>query len=480
MDSSLVRPQSSGGSELEESPDEVPPVVRDDLPVGLGEDDLRLPHEPHGLSVVLADKGRVTADQHVQHDPAGPDVACVVVGHAAGHLGRHVLDLPHRLGEVLAFREPTCHAEVHDLDDAVLYGLRGLQQHVLRSQIPVADFAGVKVAHARQDLHRDGRSLPLGEAVVLQHALEQLPARAELKDQVVVQTVLKHLKQLDDVGVVSLPEDPRDVLEVLQVCSPLVEALHCEGGLGVPVLGLPDAAEVPLYCRDLQRKVVGDLVQIVGGGLRGHDDKVHGELLLQLLHEQSCIATEVVDLNDSVARLHLVGAAPAVPLPDQAIRSDGLDQQSAPVGAIHLHADCPAIGLVNLKLHHVPAALRLPVVLQQRRPADAPRLAHPHGGTVRVPLAAVLCEEPPDKLLVVDLPVAVRVGGVHQQPQPPVVPMVRVDASEDGGELLPGDHAVAVLVEAGEDLHALSVGLVMAGHGRRTRRGRGARGARGA
>mmetsp|Transcript_77584 Transcript_77584/g.179894 ORF Transcript_77584/g.179894 Transcript_77584/m.179894 type:complete len:371 (+) Transcript_77584:727-1839(+) len=370
MGGCLRRRRPRAGSVGEEAPYQVFGPVGDGLPIALGKNEIRSLNQPQRLSVVLTQERGVPAERHVQHNAAGPNVAPVVILPALGHLRRHVDNLPNTSPEeCVTFLKASRRAKINQLDIAVDYWLLGLQQHVLRPQVAVADAARVQVADAGQDLRYHSSSLALCKVVLPQNALEELAARAILDNKVKVDAVLVDLKELDNVGVVQLLEDGRHVLELVECCVLLVHALHGVSGLCVPVDDPPDAAVAALLDpRGIDIVGVTDIANIDQRSLAACDDEIHGQPLLQLLHQALGVAFQVVHFHDSVANAHLLGAARSVPQVYEAVGFDLPDKQRLSIGAVNLYAQARTVGLVHREPHQLGIVDSLPAVHDQRPP----------------------------------------------------------------------------------------------------------------
>mmetsp|Transcript_131636 Transcript_131636/g.366847 ORF Transcript_131636/g.366847 Transcript_131636/m.366847 type:complete len:618 (-) Transcript_131636:115-1968(-) len=186
---------------LQHHADQILRILRDVLPVCSVERKVAQAYLGEHLGVSLAKEGWVATQHHIHDDAATPYVAELVVL-AREHLGRNVIWRARLCRQHLAFLELAREAEIDDLEDVLLDGVLRCEQEVLGLEITVADVQLVHVVDRSQHLlHDDGR-LALLEVALLYDAVEELPAGAELRHQVVEPFVLKRLDELEDVWVV--------------------------------------------------------------------------------------------------------------------------------------------------------------------------------------------------------------------------------------------------------------------------------------
>lgn len=83
----------------------------------------------------------------------------------------------------------------------------GIQQYILRLQIPIDNPLTMQIAQRLQHLHRVESNVVFGEPLVLVDDVEELAARAVLQDEAVEEMGLEALEEFEDEGVVDATQD---------------------------------------------------------------------------------------------------------------------------------------------------------------------------------------------------------------------------------------------------------------------------------
>mmetsp|Transcript_83966 Transcript_83966/g.216105 ORF Transcript_83966/g.216105 Transcript_83966/m.216105 type:complete len:458 (-) Transcript_83966:398-1771(-) len=209
------------------------------------------------LGVGDPSKGWIAAKEHVAHHPDAPGVARFGVALALQYLRRHVVEASDLcvhprllLSRHLAREAEVAHAELRGPDVLV----RVLEHHILRLYVAVAYSVGVQVVQCHQHCPGDDRGVVLRHLLLLQEAVQDIAALAQLQDQVQVVVVLKGLVELDDVGVVERLHDgdlPQQPVEV-PAGRDLRDDLH----------GTVDVRGLLLRLEDLGRAAAGQLLAL--------------------------------------------------------------------------------------------------------------------------------------------------------------------------------------------------------------------------
>mmetsp|Transcript_185 Transcript_185/g.507 ORF Transcript_185/g.507 Transcript_185/m.507 type:complete len:271 (-) Transcript_185:295-1107(-) len=236
------------------------------------------------LAVVLVGEGQL-AGQHVEaHHAAGPEVAVL------GVLPVEDLRRPMCRGadagdEHVGGLEDARQAEVTDFDDATIRALPA-EKTVVGLDIPVADAHVVHVADGAEDLQHGPGAVVLCHVAVLgpPDAVQQVPTRAQLHDQILVVLVLENVVQQHDVRVVQRRHHGHLLLGVacLRSCQGLFDGLHRPWRPGNLHAGAADLPEVPLSDDlpvdgvEVTDLAVAADTELLAGDLRGKLPLDHG------------------------------------------------------------------------------------------------------------------------------------------------------------------------------------------------------------
>jgi hypothetical protein len=251
MDQRLLRGHTFPRIHMEQSANEVHRLDADVHPVlGL---ELVLTEKDGLASLVfrVAVERQVAAKHYVSDDADRPKVARPVVT-LEEDLRRDVLQRPEEggHGSVDNLVMPPRYAEVDDLDWRILFG--GLEQYVLRLDVPVDDALSVHVGYGAQDLVNRPRGLVLREtwhicsAVrrFLDNPVEQLPAVAKLCDNVYILFVLEDVNLPYDVLVPQISHQLNLAREAASLDGWMALANRLDGAplTGGPVDAFPHGA----------------------------------------------------------------------------------------------------------------------------------------------------------------------------------------------------------------------------------------------
>mmetsp|Transcript_20161 Transcript_20161/g.53863 ORF Transcript_20161/g.53863 Transcript_20161/m.53863 type:complete len:359 (+) Transcript_20161:566-1642(+) len=184
--------------------------LRHRRPLRAVEAEQALAHLLENLHIRIAGEWRVPAEQDVGYHAGAPDVALLAVAPgvpAPQHLWRDVVRSAHPRGHQRAGLEAGREAEVDQLQGGI--GRVALEENIFWLHVPVRDLVRVQVTNPCEHLLNVlGRSC-LAEATSSSvcDAVEQLPARAQLHDEVHSVLLLEGLEQPHHVGVVHLLAD---------------------------------------------------------------------------------------------------------------------------------------------------------------------------------------------------------------------------------------------------------------------------------
>jgi len=166
------------------------------------------------FDVGLAEEGRVTADEDVEDDAHGPDVALEILA-AVEYFGCDLLGGARpRAEHIIVYFVVFGEAEVYELD---FQGVFGDRHEVFGLEVAVHDVALVALVDGPDYGLENGARLGLVELALRHDAFEQRTSREQLHDQEETLLVLVPLLELDDVGVVQLLQDLEFSLQPRQV-----------------------------------------------------------------------------------------------------------------------------------------------------------------------------------------------------------------------------------------------------------------------
>lgn len=187
--------------------------ITDVFPVVGVETELLLHDVPEDLLIVVAFEGRIAAQENKQNDSQTPNIAGLIVI-PLQHLRSYIVGRSNHRFQVFSFligcslkvvlAKSLGQAEVDQFYFGVFRVI--LKQKVFRLEVPVADLMFVEVLDGREHLLHQISCFLFAKPSVLHNFVEQLSALSQLHDDVDVAVINIALVELDDVGVVYLPQ----------------------------------------------------------------------------------------------------------------------------------------------------------------------------------------------------------------------------------------------------------------------------------
>mmetsp|Transcript_1844 Transcript_1844/g.5501 ORF Transcript_1844/g.5501 Transcript_1844/m.5501 type:complete len:403 (+) Transcript_1844:141-1349(+) len=189
----LLRGTTVPGVPCQQPPHQVLGVGGRPRPLRTGELDDAVAHLRQDGVIAGPGERDAPREQHVQNDAAAPDIAGLVVP-SGDHLRRHVVRGAHGLPEDRVRTTITSNAEVDEFQRIVLIdGALVCEDEVLGLQIPMGNVLTVHVVDGSQNLLQHNCCLGLGQAPLLEDLVEELPAIAQLHDEVCAEPVVEGL-----------------------------------------------------------------------------------------------------------------------------------------------------------------------------------------------------------------------------------------------------------------------------------------------
>jgi hypothetical protein len=241
----LLCAQSFAGINLEQLPDEILGLVRDEDPVGVMEGELSTENGTKLARVVRILEGLVPTENGVNNDPDSPHVDLEVVAFWSSleDLRGSVLEGTALFGERLTRLDDCGESKVSHEDVA---RVRLLQKDVLRLEVAMYHVPLVEEGDGLKEVLGDVLAATLSKGTVLDQGLKKLTTRGKLENDGPLLLSLIDLNDFDDVWMV---EDAVDLDlgadEVLLACEVgLVDLLHRKAhSIALPRGGI-DCAEV--------------------------------------------------------------------------------------------------------------------------------------------------------------------------------------------------------------------------------------------
>ncbi len=161
---------------------------------------LHLGEEARDVVVV---EGQFPREEGKEDDAARPDVrGRPVVLEPLDDLGRRVVRAPAGRFEEVVVPHQRGETKVRDLDLVV-----GIEEQVLRLEVPVADEASVAVVQARNDLLEEGEGLAGREPSLTHKVIEELSSLNVLQNKEKGLGGLKDIEEAENIGVIDHFED---------------------------------------------------------------------------------------------------------------------------------------------------------------------------------------------------------------------------------------------------------------------------------